>query len=322
MKRDIIVIGSSAGGVEAIPRLLGSLSARIPAAFFVTLHISPTSESLMPTLIARQGHLPAEHPRDGTPIRQGHIYVAPPDHHLVLTSDGIRLSHGPKENRHRPAIDVMFRSAARVFGNRVAGVLLTGNLDDGVSGLQEIQRHQGVTVVQDPDEAPFPEMPRNALNALRPDHCLRLADMERLLAHLPCSTTGGRNMKVKRSSRLVTERPIATQPKKGPPMPLVCPECHGPLWELKDGKLASYECLVGHRYSLESLLQAHAEDLESALWIALRAVEERVNLQKRLAEQSRASGNPRSRETFEARAAENMKHAKVLRGIIEKIGRH
>lgn len=194
MKRDIIVIGASAGGVEAIPRLLSSLPAEIPAAFFVTLHIPATSESKMPELITRRGNLPAEHPSNGTPIRQGHVYVAPPDHHLVLNSDGIQLSRGPKENRHRPAIDVMFRSAARAYGERVAGVLLTGNLDDGVSGLCEIHRHHGITVVQDPQDAIFPGMPCNALHALRPDHCLRLEDIERLLARLPSSPPGGRNI--------------------------------------------------------------------------------------------------------------------------------
>jgi len=322
VKRNIIVIGSSAGGVEASPKLLGSLSSNTPAAFFVTLHVTPNSESYMPSLITRRGHLPAEHARNGTLIREGRVYVAPPDYHLVVGERGISLSHGPKENRHRPAIDVMFRSAARAFGDRVAGVLLTGSLDDGVAGLQEIQAHSGLTVVQDPSEALFPEMPRNALQTLNVNHCLPLEQIERLLCRLPCSSNGGRKMKGRKRARDESgkgESAIAVPPKNGPPIAFVCPECNGPLWEFRNGDLQQFECLVGHRYSMDSLLQAHSEEMESALWVALRAIEERIDLQHRLAQQSRAAGRGKGRQLFEARALENRKHAKMLRMILEKI---
>ncbi len=323
MKRNIIVIGSSAGGVTAIPRLLSSLAEGTPAAFFVTLHVAPDTESYMPALIARQGNLPAEHPRDGTAIRQGRVYVAPPDFHLILERNIIRLSHGPKENRHRPAIDLMFRSAAEVYRERVVGVLLTGNLDDGVAGLQEIQHRSGLTVVQDPSEALFPQMPCSALKALEPNYCLPLKQIEQLLARLPLSSRGGRNMKAKNQAGKISERPIATAPGNGngTPVAFVCPECQGPLWELRDGELLNYECLVGHRYSLESLLHAHSEELEAALWAALRAFEERIRLQRRLADQSQAAGRTSSGKLFSDRASENLKHARLLRGILEERGR-
>jgi two-component system chemotaxis response regulator CheB len=316
------VIGASAGGVEAVPRLLGSLSPEIGAAFFVTLHVSPQSTSLLPTIISRKGRLPAVHPKNGAPIRPGHVYVAPPDYHLVLEPDVIRLVHGPKENGHRPAIDAMFRSAAKSYGDRVAGVLLTGYLDDGVAGLQEIQRNCGLSIVQDPNEATYPEMPRNALLAFQPDHCLPLEQIERLLAHLPNSAFGGRTMKVKkRAAKSSRSRDrIAVEPTAGPLAALACPECHGPLWQIPEGKLTRYQCLVGHRYSLVSLVAAHSEELESALWIALRVLEERITLQRRLAERSRDKGRSHGGQLFQDRIADNLKHAKVLRDILEQIG--
>jgi len=171
------------------------------------------------------------------------------------------------------------------YGDRVAGVLLTGYLDDGVAGLQEIQRNCGLSIVQDPNEATYPEMPRNALLAFQPDHCLPLEQIERLLAHLPNSAFGGRTMKVKkRAAKSSRSRDrIAVEPTAGPLAALACPECHGPLWQIPEGKLTRYQCLVGHRYSLVSLVAAHSEELESALWIALRVLEERIALQRRLA---------------------------------------
>ena len=313
------MIGASAGGVEAIPRLLSSLPADIEAAFFVTLHVSARTTSILPTLISRKGCLPAHHPKAGTPIRPGHVYVAPPDYHLLLESDRVRLNHGPKENGHRPAIDAMFRSAAYAYGDRVAGVLLTGFLDDGVAGLQEIQRHCGLSIVQNPSEAAYPQMPLNALQALRPDYCLPLKEIEGLLARLPGAAFKGRTMKARTKKSSLSTKTIAVEPKHGPPVPLVCPECHGPLWEFSDGKLTRYQCLVGHRYSLDSLLAAHADELESALWIALRVLEERITLQRRLSEQSRARGRNTSEVFFQARLADNLKYAHVLRNLLEKI---
>jgi two-component system chemotaxis response regulator CheB len=323
VNRNIIVIGASAGGVEAVPRLLGSLPANIPASFFVTLHVPAFNESLMPMLISRSGALPAEHPRNGTPIRPGRVYVAPPDYHLILGEDVVHLGHGPKENRHRPAIDPLFRSAARVYGERVAGVLLTGYLDDGVAGLRDIQQHNGLAIVQDPKDAAYPEMPRNALRGLHPDHCLPLKQIESLLARLPSSNFGGAKMKAKKLASAPSQSPqtIAVEPKAGRPVGFVCPECQGPLWEFDDGKLVRFQCLVGHRYSLESLLDAHADELESALWVALRGIEERINLQRHLAEQSKASGRTHSHRLFEANVFENQKHARVLRQLLEKFGR-
>ncbi len=320
MNRNIIVIGGSAGGVEAVTRLLSSLPKSIPAAFFVTLHIPSDSESYMPNLINRKSALSAEHPRDRTPIRPGRVYVAPPDFHLELEDGSIRLSHGPRENRHRPAIDPMFRSAAIAYGQRVAGVLLTGNLDDGVAGLKEVQKHGGLAIVQDPAEAPYPEMPRNALAALRPQHCLRLKEIENLIRGLPGGVFGGAKMKSKTKTRGKSGPPATAEPPSdGPPIPVVCPECQGPIWELRDGKLVRFQCLVGHRYTLDSFLSAQSEELESALWMALRALEERINLHERLAHEAQVAGRHRSRKIFQSHATENCHHAQKLRDVLERL---
>lgn len=321
VKRDIIVIGASAGGVEAVPRLLSSLQANIRASFFVTLHISPHNESIMPKLIEDQGRLMAEHPLDGARIQQGHVYVAPPDFHLLLGKGVVQLGHGPKENRHRPAIDVLFRTAEEAYGRRVASILLTGNLDDGVAGLQRIQQLGGMAIVQDPREAPYPDMPRNALNAFHPDHCLPLKGIESLISVLSKNGGGGRKMKARKGTSRGGQPANSkdAMAKGAAPFPLVCPECEGPLWEFRNGKVHHYECLGGHRYTLESLLAAHSEEVETSLWVALRALEERINLEKRLAKEAETGGRKHNYKLFAARLADNQKHADVLREILEKI---
>jgi two-component system, chemotaxis family, protein-glutamate methylesterase/glutaminase len=316
----IIVIGSSAGGVETIPRLLSYLPSDLPAAIFVTLHIPPFLKSLLPQIIQRQGRLPAIHPRNHSKFSPGKIFVAPPDFHLMLSDGKINLSHGPRENNHRPAIDALFRSAAIEHEQRVIGVLLTGTLADGVAGLQEIKTRSGVTIVQDPEEALFPEMPMNALQDVEIDHCLPIAEIAKLLTKLanePISAKGG-NIKGKKEAPS-TQSPNTTGLRPDAvPFPLVCPECQGPLWESAQGGLTRYQCLVGHRYTSENILSAQGEELERSLWVALRTLEERVNLQKRLAGKAKEAGQRQSERSFLSRAKENQRHARALRQLLEE----
>ena len=182
---NIVVVGASAGGVEALSALFWDMPFSLPIAFFVALHRSPHSPSWLPLILERTARLPAEHPRDGEKIRPGRIYVAPPDFHLMVGEGVIRLSHGLKEHHNRPAIDPLFRSAAQVYGQRVIGVLLSGMLDDGVEGLKEIKRHGGVAIVQDPAEAGFPAMPLNALAEAEVDYCLAVTKIRDLMTRLP-----------------------------------------------------------------------------------------------------------------------------------------
>ncbi|HSK75153.1 MAG TPA: chemotaxis protein CheB, partial [Thermoanaerobaculia bacterium] len=157
--RDIIVLGASAGGVQALCEVIGSLPPNLPAAIFVVLHIAAHGRSAMPAILSRAGCMPASHPQDGEPIVPGRIYIAPPDRHLAMEDSTVCLSRNAAENGHRPAVDVLFRSAARQYGRRVIAVVMTGNLDDGTAGLALVKRLGGVAVVQDPEDADYPSMP-------------------------------------------------------------------------------------------------------------------------------------------------------------------
>lgn len=183
-RHDVIVVGASAGGVEPLQAMVQRLPTDLPAAVFVTMHVAPRTTSLLPEILNRAGTLVAEHPVDGAPIENGRIYVAPPDHHLVIERDHLHLTCGPKEQHHRPSINVMFRSAALAYGSRVAGVLLSGEMDDGTAGLWEIERRGGVTIAQNPEEASFPSMPLSALREIEIDHVVRMGDIGPLLTRL------------------------------------------------------------------------------------------------------------------------------------------
>jgi two-component system, chemotaxis family, protein-glutamate methylesterase/glutaminase len=181
---NIVVMGASAGGVETLTRLVATFQGHLPAAFFVVTHLSAHAESALPCLLERAGRLPAHHAKDNELIRSGHIYVAPPDYHMLINRNRIHLSHGPKENRHRPAIDPLFRTAAQHHGSRVIGIVLSGGLDDGSLGLKEIKEKGGIAIVQDPSEALYPDMPRNAMMSAQPHYCLRISEMGLILSSL------------------------------------------------------------------------------------------------------------------------------------------
>src|SRR5215469_4343326 len=168
-ERNIIVVGCSVGGVEALQKLAAGFPQKFHASIFVVMHLAPQTTSVLPDILNRSGKLPASHPRDGEVFRTGHIYVAPPNHHLVIEDGRMRITRGPKENRHRPAVDPLFRSAARYYGRRVIGVVLTGALDDGTAGLLSIKRRGGVAIVQDPGEAMAADMPRSAVENVAVD---------------------------------------------------------------------------------------------------------------------------------------------------------
>jgi two-component system chemotaxis response regulator CheB len=292
IQHDIIVIGGSAGGVEALMYICGSLPADLPASVFVVQHISPTSKSVLPGLLTRAGPLPARHPVDGETIQPGHIYVAPPDLHLLLRDGQILLRRGPQENRTRPAIDPLFRSAAIAYGPRVVGVVLTGLLDDGAAGLVAIKRCGGVTVVQDPDDAQWPEMPRRALERGHVDHVVSLSAMGALLNHLSREEAGPR---VQVPSAMSIETRIAAHefepgktPALGQPSLLSCPQCGGVLNEVPDEGTIRFRCQTGHAFTSDGLIAAQTEELERALERAVRTHRDRVILSRRMEEHAHA----------------------------------
>ena len=317
---DIIVIGASAGGVEALTDLVGRLPADLPAAVFIVLHIPAYGTSVLPGILSRRGLLPAVHPADGDPVQKGRIYVAPPDHHLIVEKDGmIRLTRGPHENGHRPAVDALFRSAARAYGPRVIGVILTGTLDDGTAGLQAVKRRGGLAVVQDPEEALFASMPRCAIQGVAVDLVAPLAEIGPALASLAHQPVPGESESPV-TPELEEEVKVAEFDIKaletrheGKPSSYACPDCHGVLWEVEEGDLLRFRCRVGHAFSPESLLASQSDALEDALWTALRALEESAALADRLSERSGERGHGLAADRFAQQAVDARDRAAVIR---------
>jgi two-component system, chemotaxis family, protein-glutamate methylesterase/glutaminase len=320
---NIIVIGASAGGVEAVSTLVRALPADLPAAVFVVLHIPAQSPSMLPAILARAGQLPALQPTDGLAITHGQIYVAPPDHHMLLERGRIRVVRGPRENRHRPAIDPLFRSAARSYGARVTGVILTGMLDDGTAGLLVVKQCGGVAIVQDPHEALYPGMPRSALDHVAVDYCLTLGEIAmRLveLAHAPLPENGALAVpdEIEQELRVTTMdlAAMTSDDHPGTPSAFSCPECGGVLWELNDGDLTRFRCRTGHAYSPESMLAGQSDTLEEALWVALKTLEENLSLSRRLERQARERGQVLVAERFQERAHAVEQRIAVLRQVL------
>ncbi|WP_446745703.1 chemotaxis protein CheB [Silvibacterium acidisoli] len=263
--RNVVVIGASAGGVEAVRKLISLLPADLPAAVFITLHLPERGQSPLTDIFSRESALPVIHPWEETEIQEGHIYVAPPDFHLLPGSHTVRLSRGPKENLMRPCINTMFRSAAEAHAERVIGVVLTGLLDDGAAGLWEIQQRGGVTVVQHPEEATFSSMPQNAIRGVKVQHILRIAEIPAVISE------------VVRRENMAHIAPVR-EPVTEEPAIQSCPECQGAMKRHTFGRLIGYSCHIGHRFSQLSMIAEKSAVVEQSLWKALSQSEELVVL--------------------------------------------
>jgi len=299
--RDIIVIGASAGGFDAVEKLAAMFPPDLQAAVFVTVHLAERSEGVLPELLTRAGPLPAIHPWEDTPIQMGRVYVAPPDHHLILTPTSVHVGHGPRENLQRPCINTMFRSAAAAHGPRVIGALLTGLLDDGAAGLWEIQQQGGATVVQDPEEAPFRSMPDNAIRGLNVQYIVRLAEMGPLLVRL---TMGDRTQSNERNVEKPTEQ-LTMQ---------ACPECGGAMTLYKMGHLREYRCHIGHRFGLKTMIAEKSGVVERAISSALSQSEELSEL----LEHARTALDEEAAGAIHAEIAQRKKEQETLRGLMER----
>jgi len=326
---DIVVVGASAGGVEALTSLVSDLPPNLPAALFVVLHISPEGPSRLPEILSRSGVLPAVHPEDGEHIEHGKIYIAPPDYHLLLEQGCIKVIRGPKENRHRAAIDPLFRSAAHAYRGRVAGVILTGGLDDGTSGLFTIKQKGGIAIVQDPQEALYPSMPRSALAHVEIDYTLPLKKIAPLLVHTAFAHISEGDLQASQEVlrecdedkvTAMEENDLQQEELKGYPSVFSCPECGGVLWEMQSGTVQRFRCRVGHAFSTESMLIEQSEELDKTLWMALKTLEEKVELLQRLIDNANQHGRTWLAQSFEARLKEAQRHAQILRQLLVEGG--
>jgi two-component system chemotaxis response regulator CheB len=299
--RDIIVIGASAGGFDAIQKLVASFPSDLRAAIFITLHQYERNKGILPEVLNRIGSLPAQHPREEMPIELGHIYIAPPDYHLILTPGAVHLSHGPRENLQRPCINTMFRSAAAAYGDRVAGVLLTGLLDDGAAGLWDIQQHGGATIVQDPDEAAFRSMPDSAIRGLNVQYIVRLAEMAPLLARL---SMGDQRRPIDQTTEEPT-RHLTAQ---------ACPECGGAMTLQKMGRLKEYSCHVGHRFGVKTMIAEKTGVVERAIVTALSQNEELFDL----LQSADGDLDEESAALIQKELVQRKREQEVLRGLLER----
>jgi two-component system, chemotaxis family, protein-glutamate methylesterase/glutaminase len=293
--RDVVAVGASAGGVEALRALVAGLPPDYPGAVLVVLHVPRDAPSALPAILTRSGPLPAATATEGEKLRTGRIYVAPNDRHLLVVDGRIRLTRGPAENGHRPAIDPLFRSVARSFGRRAIGVVLSGSRDDGAAGLGTIAERGGATLVQDPVDALYPWMPRAAIAHTHPDSIAPVAKLGGLIGGITAMDLPATPPPPAEDSLLDAElamselAPVTTDGLAVSAAGYGCPTCGGSLFQIVERPVPRYRCRVGHAWSPESLLEEQAIALEGALWMALRALEEKSALSRRMAK----SQNPR-----------------------------
>jgi len=317
----IVTIGASAGGIRALRTLFAQLPSGLSAAFFVVVHTSAASPSSLASLLNEVSALPVKTAEDGEEIQVGQVYVAPPDIHMLPKQKRVRLYKGPHENRHRPAIDPTFRSAAVAHGTNAIGVILTGFLDDGTSGLLAIKRCGGVAVVQDPEEAEYSDMPRNAIASVAADHTISLNKMSGVLqdiiaqpAPAPVPVPDDVAMEARIAEQAVSD--INREQKLGQLVPFGCPDCGGPLWHIDSDKVRRYRCHVGHGFTAKALLDSQNNALEQALWAAMRTMEEQANITATLAQDETKRGRDRTAKMYQERADVAKSHAEIIRRLL------
>lgn len=316
----VVVVGASAGGIEPLRRVVGGLPPDLNAAVVVVLHLRADSFSALPAILARATHLHVGHAADHEPLCAGHVYVCPPNVHVVVRPGEIRLVHGPTENGHRPAIDPLFRSAAQAYGERVIGIVLSGVLDDGTAGLAVVKSAGGVAVVQSPSDALYPAMPRNAIRRVDVDFVVPSADIGAVVTRLVATDAGTPAFHPEARPDVVQEAVSDDTPAwglhHGTASGLTCPDCNGALWEVREGGIHKFRCRVGHAWTETGLLAEQSQSLEEALWVALRVVGERADLTRRIHERVSERGLDHVARMLDDRIREFDSDARVLREVL------
>lgn len=320
---DIICFGASAGGLEALRGIIGGWEKAISASLFVVIHSPSDAPSALPSILTRTDTIPAMHAEDGDKIEHGRIYTAPPDYHMIIEDSKIRLSKHAKENLVRPAVDPLFRTAARTYGPRTVGVVLSGNLDDGTTGLMAIKRYGGVTIAQDPYEAAYQGMPRSAIDNGAVDFILSTAEISSKLWELANTPVEERSTGVvEELDEQIIGKDIDAQvdgKRRNRPSTLACPDCGGVLWEIRDGETVRYRCHVGHVMSPQSLAQGMSDRTEESLWSAVRALQEKAMLHRRLASLTSSRRNPERVAEAEKMAEAAEEHANGVLELLRQI---
>jgi two-component system, chemotaxis family, protein-glutamate methylesterase/glutaminase len=322
--RTVVVVGASAGGVEALTTLAAGLPSDLEAAVCVVLHVSPSAESRLAHILSRAGPLPAAQARGGEELVDGRILVAPPDRHLILRDGHALVVRGAHENGLRPAIDPLFRSAAVAYGSRTVAVVLSGTRDDGVAGASAVGSRRGCVFVQDPEDSLFPGLPAQTVSRDHPDRVLPLAELagavtravERLSEEVTMSENGRDEMSLETEYATLDREVLERDAPPGESSVFACPACGGVLWEVDDAELLRFRCRVGHAYSAAGAVDAQGESVETALWTALRALQERAQLTDRLAERVGGAGAKQSQARFEELARETREQAEVIRRLL------
>jgi two-component system, chemotaxis family, protein-glutamate methylesterase/glutaminase len=311
--------------VEALSYLVAELPPEFPAAVAIVYHQSPSGNSFMPAILKRNSRVPVDYASDGEAITCGRVYLAPPDHHLLIKSGYFRVTRGPRENSSRPAVDPLFRTAASAYGSGVVGVILTGNLGDGTAGLAVIKSFGGIAIVQDPADAPYPGMPRSAIENVQVDYVAPLAQIPNLLIGLVNGPLAAIDMQGaddngrKDPAEGDVEGTPEAHEQSYKPSVYTCPDCHGTLFEVsRPGEPLVFRCRVGHAFSAENLAHNQAENIEEALYVAVRALEERASLADRLSQRSELQNQKLSSERFKVQAKEIRMRATLLRRILKQ----
>lgn len=319
----IIVIGASAGGFEAIKTIIKNLPPGFATPIFIVWHISPDIRGVMPQVLNKLNKIPAANAYNNEPIKPNRIYVAPPDHHLLIEKDKVLITHGPKENRFRPAVDPLFRSAAYAYGNRVIGVVLSGALDDGTAGLWAIKHYGGTAIVQDPMDAEAASMPENALRQVDVDYCVGVSEIAKLLVRLSNEEVN-KNTTVMKDEQTKKEIEIALgkNPMKegvlgfGELSPLTCPECHGVLVRLQNDNVIRYRCHTGHAYSADTLMAAVTERIENSLYSAIRGMDESTLLLNHIGDHLAETNQPKLAAVYFKKAKEAQQKSNLVRTAV------